>query len=88
MSNFLLCGCGQRVDTADKRPGDVVVCPACGGEMPIPGDSPDEFVRQLLASNTPGVFAHVQLDTPTPAPAPPAEPVGWFRRLRRRLGLG
>ena len=55
--------------------------------MPIPGDSTDEFVRQLLAGNTPGVFAHVQLDTPTPAPTPP-KPEGWFRRLRRRLGLG
>ena len=86
MSNFLLCGCGQRVGTADKRPGDVVVCPACGGEMPIPGDSTDEFVRQLLTGNTPGVFAHVQLDTPPPVP--PQKPEGWLRRLRRRLGLG
>jgi hypothetical protein len=63
--------------------------------MPIPGESPDDFVRQLAATaNRPGVFAHVQLDDPngTPkkraeAPAPPPAPTGWFQRLLRRLGL-
>src|SRR5947209_19987167 len=95
MGNFVLCGCGRQVDTADKRPGEVIVCPGCGSHMPIPGDSPEEFVRQLAATpNRPGVFAHVQLDDagspPEPAGAPGArtQPAGWFRRLLRRLGLG
>jgi hypothetical protein len=95
MANFLMCGCGQQVDTVDKRPGDVVVCPGCGSRMPIPGDSPEDFARQLLATpDRPGVFAHVQLNdgggTAQGAPAPPPQPkpAGWFRRVLRRLGLG
>jgi hypothetical protein len=85
MANYLLCGCGQQVDTGDKHPGEVIVCPGCGAHMPIPGDSADEFVRRLAATpNRPEVFAHVQLDDAGSAP----KPAGWFRRLLRRLGLG
>jgi hypothetical protein len=94
MANFVMCACGGQVDTADKRPGDVVVCPGCGCRMPIPGDSPEEFLRQLAATpDRPGVFAHVQLhDASNPAQRPGApdrrtEPAGWFQRLLRRLGL-
>jgi len=94
MANFVLCGCGRQVDTADRRPGDVVVCPGCGSRMPIPGESPEEFVRQLAATpDRPAVFAHVQLnDGGSPpqrpgAPAPRTEPAGWFRRLLRWLRL-
>jgi hypothetical protein len=94
MSKYLLCDCGQQTDTADKRPGDVVVCPGCGARMPIPGDSPEEFARQLMGTaDRPGVFAHVQLNDNSGPPRKTAsasqrEPVGWFRRLLRRLGLG
>jgi hypothetical protein len=95
MANFVLCGCGSQVDTADKRPGEVVVCPGCGSSMPIPGDSPEELVRQLLATpDRPGVFALVQLDdvgSPPQRPGSagrPTKPAGWFQRLLRRLGLG
>ena len=85
MANFVMCGCGQQVDTADKRPGEVVVCPGCGSHMPIPGESTEDFVRQLAAMpNRPGMFAHVQLDNRGGTP----ERAGWFRRLLRRLGLG
>jgi hypothetical protein len=73
----------------------MVVCPGCGARMPIPGDSPEEFMRQLAATpDRPGVFAHVQLNdggSPpqrTEAPGTPPAPAGWFRRLLRRLGLG
>jgi hypothetical protein len=95
MANFMLCACGQQVDTADKQPGDVVVCPGCGCNMPISGASPEEFARQLAeTANKPGMFAHIQLDdtgsTPQRAETSPPqpEPAGWFRRLLRRLGLG
>jgi hypothetical protein len=95
MANFVMCGCGQQVDTADKRPGEVVVCPGCGSRMPIPGESTEDFVRQWAATpNRPGVFAHVQLNdggsTPERAggPGPRPERAGCFRRLLRRLGLG
>ncbi|MFO0969499.1 MAG: hypothetical protein U0793_28410 [Gemmataceae bacterium] len=88
MANYLMCGCGRQVDSADKKPGDVVVCPGCGCRMPIPGQSAEEFVRQLLATpDRPGVFAHVQLDDAKPPESKP-EAAGWFRRLLRRLGLG
>jgi hypothetical protein len=94
MANFVLCGCGRQVDTADKRPGEVVVCPGCGSQMPIPGGSPEEFVRQLAATpNKPRVFAHVQLDDAGSAPQGAGvpdrrtEPAGWFQRLLRQLGL-
>src|SRR5262245_39811938 len=92
MANFILCGCGSQVDTANKRPGEVVVCPGCGSRIPIPGDSTEEFVRQLAAMpDRPGVFAHVQLDNAgspqAGAPDHREEPAGWFRRLLRRLGL-
>ena len=87
MANFVMCGCGHQVDTANKQPGEVVVCPGCGSRMPIPGDSTEEFVRQLAATpGRPGVFAHVQLDDGG-SPAPRPEPGGWFRRLLQRLGL-
>jgi len=86
MANYLLCGCGRQVDTAGRSPGEVVTCPGCGGRMPIPGDSTDEFVRQLAATaDRPGVFAHVQLNDGGKSPAPAG---GWFKRLLRRLGLG
>lgn len=95
MTNFVMCGCGHQVDTANKRPGDVVVCPGCGSSMPIPGDSPEEFVRQLAATpNRPGIFAHVQLDDDGSSseragtPASRSEPAGWFRRLLRRFWRG
>src|SRR5262249_39970863 len=95
MANFVVCGCGGQVDTAGKRPGEVVVCPGCASQMPIPGDSQEEVVRQLAATpNRPGVFAHVHLNEAGPPPERAgaagrrAEPAGWFRRLLRRLGLG
>jgi hypothetical protein len=95
MANYLLCGCGRQVDTADKPSGEVVVCPGCGSHMPIPGDSPEDFMRQLAGTaNKPGVFAHVQLDNHGRAPEPAGTPLpqpkaaSWFRRLLRRLGLG
>jgi hypothetical protein len=96
MANYVLCDCGRQVDTADRRPGEVVVCPGCGSKMPIPGDSPEEFLRQLAATpDRPGVFAHVQLnDAGSPpvraekTPDGQSQPDGWFRRLLRRLGLG
>jgi hypothetical protein len=95
MANYVLCGCGQQVDTAGKHPGDVIVCPGCGSRMPIPGASPEDFMRQLAATaDRPGVFAHVQLNDAGGSPQRPEasasqpEPGGWFRRLLRRLGLG
>jgi hypothetical protein len=85
MANFLLCGCGHQADTANKRPGETVECPGCGSHMPIPGDSTDDFVRQLMAEpNRPGIFAHVQLDKAEPQ----GSQDGWFRRLLKRLRLG
>lgn len=85
MVDYFLCGCGQKVDTAGRSPGEVVACPGCGGRMPIPGESPDEFARQVIATaGRPGVFAHVQLDDGRIAPRPSG---GWFKRLLRRLGL-
>lgn len=85
MQNYLLCGCGRQVDSAGKSHGDVVTCPGCGGRMPVPGESTDEFVRQLMGTpGLPGVFAHVQLDDPGDRPAPTS---GWFKRLLRRMGL-
>ncbi len=94
MANYVICGCGRQVDTANKRPGDVVACPNCGSQMPIPGESTADFLRSLAATpNRPGVFAHVQLDDGgsterAKAPASAPERVGWFRGLLRRLGLG
>jgi hypothetical protein len=95
MANFVMCGCGRQVDTADKRPGEMVVCPGCGSRMPIPGDSPEEFLRQLAATpNRPEIFAHVQLDDVGSPPERAGGPegrtgrAGWFQRLLRRLGLG
>ena len=86
MANYLLCGCGQQVDTAGRSPGEVVTCPGCGGQMPVSGESPEEFARQVMATmGRPGVFAHVQLDD---GPTAPVASEGWFKKLRRRLGLG
>lgn len=92
MTKYLICGCGQQVNIADKNPGDVVACPGCGSQMPVSGNSPEEFARLLAETrNMPGMFVNVRLNDD--APASKEQPVpqpksSWFGRMLRKLGLG
>jgi hypothetical protein len=85
MSKFLLCECGERIDVPDAQPGQVVECPSCRRKLPIPLPSPEDFLRQMQAPGSPGVFAYVQLKDEGDAPASAAKqqekPVGWWRRF-------